>query len=70
MYILLIAVFVLGYICIALEHNLKIDKAAAAILTGVICWVILIIGEDVLLTTMNGGEAGAGLMEILDITLL
>ncbi|MGB3776395.1 MAG: sodium:proton antiporter NhaD, partial [Leeuwenhoekiella sp.] len=63
-------VFVLGYICIALEHNLKIDKAAAAILTGVICWVILIIGEDVLLTAMSGGEAGAGLMEILDKTLL
>ena len=49
MYILLIAAFVIGYICIALEHNLKVDKAAAAILTGVICWVLLIVGSDVLL---------------------
>ena len=44
MYTLMIAVFVLGYAAIAFEHSLKIDKAAAALVTGVICWTIYVIG--------------------------
>lgn len=46
MYTLLIIVFILGYLCIALEHALKIDKAASAIITGVLCWVILVYGKE------------------------
>ena len=46
MYIFLLIAFIIGYICIALEHPLKIDKAASAILTGVICWTILVIGQN------------------------
>lgn len=42
-------VFVLGYIAIALEHTIKIDKAASALLTGVCCWTAYVIGKDVLL---------------------
>ncbi|MEZ5022971.1 MAG: sodium:proton antiporter NhaD [Chitinophagales bacterium] len=30
---------------IALEHPLKIDKATSAILTGVICWTVLFLGQ-------------------------
>lgn len=45
-YLLMAAVFVIGYVCIALEHPLKIDKAASAILTAVICWTILVLGAD------------------------
>ena len=37
----MIAVFVIGYIAIALEHNIKIDKAATAILIGGITWALL-----------------------------
>jgi Na+/H+ antiporter NhaD/arsenite permease-like protein len=51
MYFLMIIIFVLGYLMIALEHPLKIDKAAPAILTGVICWTLLIIGQETLLPT-------------------
>ncbi len=40
MFTLMVVVFVLGYIAIALEHPLKIDKAATALLTGVFTWVI------------------------------
>lgn len=40
--ILMIIVFVLGYAAIALEHPLKIDKAASAILIGVICWTLYV----------------------------
>lgn len=33
-------VFVLGYIAIALEHPIKINKTATALITGVICWTL------------------------------
>jgi Na+/H+ antiporter NhaD/arsenite permease-like protein len=37
---LIIIVFVIGYTCIALEHTIKINKTASAILTGVLCWTL------------------------------
>ncbi|HQV05770.1 MAG: sodium:proton antiporter NhaD [Chitinophagaceae bacterium] len=33
-------IFILGYVAITLEHPLQINKAASAILTGVLCWTI------------------------------
>jgi Na+/H+ antiporter NhaD/arsenite permease-like protein len=33
-------IFILGYLLIAFEHFLKINKAAVALLTGVICWAL------------------------------
>ena len=44
MFTLMIVVFVLGYIAIALEHPLKIDKAASALLIGVITWTLYVFG--------------------------
>lgn len=43
---LLIFVFVAGYIAIAFEHPLKINKAAPALITGVVCWTIYILQSD------------------------
>ncbi len=43
---LLIIVFVLGYLAIAFEHPLKINKAAPALITGVLCWTIYILHSD------------------------
>ncbi|AEE54036.1 sodium:proton antiporter NhaD [Haliscomenobacter hydrossis] len=40
MELLTIIVFVVGYLLIALEHNVHIDKAATAIITGVLCWTL------------------------------
>ena len=37
---LMIIVFVLGYMAIALEHSVKVDKAASALLIGGICWAL------------------------------
>ncbi|NQU54528.1 MAG: sodium:proton antiporter NhaD [Bacteroidetes bacterium] len=49
MFILMVVVFVLGYTAIALEHPLKVDKAASALIIGTMCWVIYILGaEDIL----------------------
>jgi len=51
MAILVIIVFVLGYAAIALEHPLKIDKAASALITGMVCWAIYVFSLE--------GEANA-----------
>jgi Na+/H+ antiporter NhaD/arsenite permease-like protein len=37
---IVIILFVVGYLAIALEHPIKINKTASALLTGVICWTI------------------------------
>lgn len=45
MEILIAIVFVLGYIAITLEHSVNINKAASALVTGVLCWTLYILGE-------------------------
>ena len=39
---LMIAVFLLGYISIAMEHTIKINKASIALLIGMLLWVVYI----------------------------
>jgi Na+/H+ antiporter NhaD/arsenite permease-like protein len=46
MYTLMIIIFVIGYLAIALEHNIHIDKGASALLTGVLVWTVLVFGAD------------------------
>jgi len=43
---LIIIVFVLGYIAIAFEHPLKLNKAASALITGVLCWTVYILQSE------------------------
>ncbi|MBL0356255.1 MAG: sodium:proton antiporter NhaD [Chitinophagaceae bacterium] len=43
---LLILVFIAGYVAIAFEHPLKINKAASALITGVLCWTIYILHSN------------------------
>jgi len=40
---IMILVFIIGYICIAIEHKLQVDKAAIALITAVVLWVIYIL---------------------------
>lgn len=40
MTLLIIIIFVLGYLAIAFEHLIRINKAASAMLTGVLCWTV------------------------------
>lgn len=39
---MLLAVFIIGYLAIAFEHQIKLNKAASALITGVLCWTIYI----------------------------
>lgn len=41
----IIILFVLGYLAIATEHSIKIDKAASALVTGVLCWTVYILNQ-------------------------
>jgi len=49
MFILMVVIFVLGYTAIALEHPLKVDKAASALIIGSLLWVIYILGGESIL---------------------
>ena len=42
MLIIITLIFIIGYAAIALEHPLKINKTATALMTGVLCWVFYI----------------------------
>ena len=51
MFILMIVIFALGYIAIALEHPLKVDKAVSALAIGTLCWVAYMFGLFDILTS-------------------
>jgi NhaD family Na+/H+ antiporter len=40
---MIIATFIIGYTAIAFEHTIKINKAASALIAGVICWTFYIL---------------------------
>jgi Na+/H+ antiporter NhaD/arsenite permease-like protein len=42
--ILIVTVFVAGYLCIALESVTRVNKAAVALLMCVLCWTLLMLG--------------------------
>ncbi|TAE54056.1 MAG: sodium:proton antiporter [Bacteroidetes bacterium] len=46
MEIAIIIVFIVGYIAITLEHNIHLNKAASALMTGVLCWTLYILGQE------------------------
>lgn len=45
MEIAILVIFIAGYLAIVAEHPLKLDKAATALITGVLCWTIYFLGS-------------------------
>jgi Na+/H+ antiporter NhaD/arsenite permease-like protein len=43
---IIIVLFCLGYLFIALEHSIGINKTATALVTGVLCWTVYILYSD------------------------
>jgi Na+/H+ antiporter NhaD/arsenite permease-like protein len=39
---IIITIFITGYSAIAFEHKIKLNKAASALITGVLCWAVYI----------------------------
>ena len=56
MFILMAVIFVLGYLAIALEHPLRVNKTATALLTGVVLWTILMLAHERILPLATGAE--------------
>ena len=56
----IIIIFILGYAAIAFEHSIRINKAATALVTGVLCWVVYILfaGNKVQVTEQLGLHLG------------
>jgi len=54
MFTIMIIVFIIGYAAIALEHPLKINKTASALLLAVIMWVLFIYGGADILVSSEG----------------
>ncbi len=61
----IILLFIVGYLVIALEHPLHIDKAATALFIGAACWALYVLGIETFLPPeripdwfhlMNGGH--------------
>lgn len=53
----LITIFTIGYLAIAAEHLIHINKAATALVTGVFCWVVYILSApDIHLVTEQLAE--------------
>ncbi len=49
MFIVMIVLFLLGYLAIALEHPIKVEKAASALLLGSILWALYALFSDQIL---------------------
>ena len=52
---LIIIVFVVGYMAIAFEHPIKINKTASALVTAIVCWTIFTVSDapETLLNSAN-----------------
>ena len=61
MIVLLVSTFILGYVLIAFEHTIKINKSAIALITGATCWTIysLLTSDDGLVNQQLTDHLGA-----------
>lgn len=59
MTLLIVTLFLAGYLLIALEHPLKIDKAATALVTGIVVWVVYAFSATELVPSLYGEEFSA-----------
>lgn len=50
----LICLFFIGYLGIALEHPLKIDKTAIALLLGMLLWILYALGAEYIVPAVDG----------------
>lgn len=64
---IIIIVFVIGYIAIALEHPIKINKTASALLAGVICWTLFVLSDPSPAVTESASYTS--FLEILKVEL-
>lgn len=69
MFYVILLIFVLGYLAIALEHPLKVDKTASALIIGVLTWTVFILDVENILNlgfSPSWTELGHNVQNIVD----
>lgn len=56
---LIVGIFIVGYLCIVFEHNLKVNKAPIALFMCVACWTSYFLGMDYFLADSADPSAQA-----------
>ena len=64
--ILIVTVFVIGYLCIALESLTKVNKAAIALLMCVLCWTLLMVSPSSFYPTIAEGSVVHHIAEVIE----
>ena len=54
MLVAITVLFIIGYLAIALEHPLRIDKTASALLLGMLLWVLYAFGAETIVPAVSG----------------
>lgn len=52
----MIILFLLGYACIAMEHPIRVDKAASALMTGMLLWIMYIAAATQIVPNVSAEE--------------
>ena len=64
--ILIVTVFVVGYLCIALESVTRVNKAAIALLMCVLCWTLLMLGPGAYYPEVAGDNVLHHVAEVIE----
>ena len=64
--ILIVTVFVIGYLCIALESLTKVNKAAIALLMCVFCWTLLMMGPGAYYPEVAANDVVHHIAEVIE----
>src|SRR3712207_8682713 len=62
----IIAVFVVGYLFIALESVTKVNKAAVALLMFVLCWTLFMIDPGSYISNAVGSNVAQAVSEVIE----
>ena len=64
--IIIVTVFVIGYLCIALESVTKVNKAAIALLMCVVCWTLLMMNPGAYYPEIASGDVLHHIAEVIE----
>lgn len=64
--ICIVAVFVMGYFCIAIESVTKVNKAAVALLMFVACWTLFMISPSDYLSGVEPGRMAQAVSDVME----
>ena len=64
--IAIVTVFVLGYLCIALESLTKVNKAAIALLMFVFCWTLFMLDPGSYLSSAIGDNVALAVSDVME----